>query len=68
MFGVTGNFMEGSPPIVFLIPRKVDLTKKDSKGDSNDRDLCRRLTIFRYCGIDPYCRLLDSNTAYKAIR
>jgi hypothetical protein len=48
MFGVTGNLMDGSTPIEFLIPLKVDFTKKDSNGDSNERVLCNRLTMFKY--------------------
>lgn len=54
--------------MVFFIPWSVDLTMKESKGDGISRDLCRRLIMFKYCGMDLYCNDLASNTAYRGIR
>ena len=60
--------MVGSWPIVFLMPRIVDFTKKDTNGEATSRDLCNRDIIFKYCAIDPNCKVRERRTAYSATK
>jgi hypothetical protein len=50
------------------MPLNVDFTTKESKGDGISTDLCNKVIMFKYWGIDPNRKDLDKSTAYKATK